>query len=173
MGVKKEWEAHGFRCQVLDSPFSGYNGYVAVSRDHPYHGESYWDFDVSVHGGVTFAKFGNNEERDGEILWPDPELYWIGFDTAHLGDWVGYAPERGGRRWSVEDVAKETEQLAKQLRQIANGEKIKRDITDAEAKELLTKLRNAIKDLEGVKIPLNIINNQIRPLAEWLDREKA
>ena len=174
MGVRKEWEVHGFKCRVLDSPFQGYNGYVAVPKGHPIHGLSYNDFDINVHGGVTFSDFGEDKpNKEGEILWPNPELYWIGFDTAHYGDWVGYNPDMGGRKWSVEDVAQETEQMAKQLRQIMNGEKLKRDITEKESKQRLFELEVAINNLDGVKIPWNVIKNYIVPLGEWLDEVKS
>lgn len=35
--------------------------------------------------------------------------------------------------------------------------------------ERLTNLFKAIKDLEGVRIDINIIKNYIQPLKEWLD----
>ena len=171
MGIRKEWEAYGFKCCVLDSPFQSYNGYVAVTKDHPIYGLSYNDFDINVHGGITFADFGEDKvnKEYGEILYPNPELYWIGFDTAHSGDWVGFEPDRGGKRWTLEMVAQETEQIAKQLRQMADGENIKRDVSDEKAKELLNNLKVAIDELEGVKIPFNIIKDNIQPLKEWLD----
>ena len=171
MGVKKEWEAHGFKCRVLDSPFGGLNGYVAVPPGHPVHGMSYWDFDLDVHGGVTYAEFGDDKihKESGEVLWPDPTLYWLGFDTAHSGDWVSYAPERGGRRWGVNDVIQEVEKMALQLRQMANGETTKREISDEEAIALLKTLRQSIRNLGGVKIPFNIIKNLIQPLSKWLN----
>jgi len=171
MGIRKDWEAHGFKCRVLDSPFQGYNGYIAVTKDHPIYGLSYNDFDINVHGGITFTTFGKDEpdKESGEVLWPNPELYWIGFDTAHSGDWIGYTPEREGKRWTIEMVADETEQMAKQLRQMADGESIKRDVSDEEAKKLLNNLKVAIDELEGVKIPFNVIKDNIQPLKEWLD----
>jgi hypothetical protein len=174
MGVRKEWEAHGFKCRVLDSPFQGYNGYVAVQKNHPIFGLSYNDFDINVHGGITFADFGKDEldSKSGEMLWPNPELYWIGFDTAHLGDWVGYEPDRPGRKWSIEDVAQETEQIAKQLKQMIDGEKIKRDLTEGEARQKLKNFKIALEELDGVKIPFNIIKNLLEPLSDWLKNEE-
>jgi len=120
MGVRKDWIHAGLRCRVLDSPVSTYNGYVALTKDHPDHGKNYDEINVNVHGGLTFSEHGSEDERDGEILFPDKSLYWVGFDTAHSGDWMSYAPQRGGRKWSLEDVSKETEYLAKQLSDIEN-----------------------------------------------------
>ncbi|MCK5600376.1 hypothetical protein KAR91_00800 [Candidatus Pacearchaeota archaeon] len=115
MGVKKDWVFAGLRCRVLDSPVASYNGYVALTKDHPDHGKDYDDIRVNVHGGLTFSQHGSDDERDGEVLFPNESLYWVEFDTAHSGDWLSYSPQLGGRKWSVEDVAKETEYLAKQL----------------------------------------------------------
>jgi len=96
----KDWECEGFHCQVIQGPFS-INGYVAVPKSHPDYEKDYFDIDVDVHGGLTFGEKG---EKDSE-LYPDENLYWLGFDTAH-----GYSGN-----WTLEMVVEETERLAKQL----------------------------------------------------------
>jgi len=111
MGVQRKWEAHGLKCRVLDSPFQGYNGYVGIPKEHPAWRKNYNDLPIDVHGGLTFSEMGKEDDAN----WPDPELCWFGFDTAHSGDWVGYSPERGGRRWTVASVADETENMARQF----------------------------------------------------------
>jgi len=170
MAIRKEWNAYGFKCLVLDNPFQSFNGYVALTKEHPCYGLDYDNISVNIHGGLTYDGYGSDKpNKEGEILFENPELYWVGFDTAHSGDWVGYAPERGGKRWNIEMVAEETEQLAKQLQMIQNGEPVKREPTDEESKKLLNDLKVAIDELEGVKIPFNIIKDYIQPLKEWLD----
>jgi hypothetical protein len=57
------------------------NGYVGVPKEHPWYGKHYDEiessYDISVHGGLTFA--GKLKE--------DSEDYWyVGFDTAHYRD---------------------------------------------------------------------------------------
>ena len=170
MARRKEWEAYGFKCLVLDSPFQSFNGYVALTKKHPCYGLDYDDIPVNVHGGLTYADYGGEEIKEEGVLWENPELYWIGFDTAHLGDWVGYAPERGGKRWTIEMVAEETEQLAKQLQMIQNGEQAKREPTEEESKTLLNNFKTALHELEGVSIPFNIIQDHLIPLREWVDK---
>lgn len=131
MGLVKEWEAHGFRCRVLDGPFKNYNGYVAIPKGHPYYGKSYDDMDVRVHGGLTFDGWGGGKPMKKEIFgkkkdwtldpenWPDPELWWVGWDTSHLGDFITYSdgshPDPTGMFWTVEMVERETTELARQL----------------------------------------------------------
>lgn len=101
----RNWTAHGLKCAVAKGGAS-YCGYVLVPESHPDERKHYDDVEVDVHGGLTFrckAKEGGS---------------WFGFDTAHAGDWIGYAGtdvEMPGRIWTEEDVARETEQLAEQL----------------------------------------------------------
>lgn len=111
--VQKEWETHGLKCRVIMFRLTregGYNGYVAVPQGHPSYGKHYDEIDVDVHGGVTYAKFGTDELYEGvEVLRPNPELYWIGFDTFHAWDSI--------EKWPLEAVAEETERMAEQLKQ--------------------------------------------------------
>jgi hypothetical protein len=62
----------GIEWAVMQSPMGGLNGYARLPEDHPWRErEDTWDFeDVDTHGGITFFDNG-----------------WIGFDTAHGGDW--------------------------------------------------------------------------------------
>lgn len=131
MGIVKEWESHGLLCRVLDGPFSNYNGYVAVSKSHPYWGKEYSDIHVSVHGGLTFGSQGGETTRTRKVLgkdrefkndavqWPNEELWWFGWDTSHYDDYIVYkdgsSPDPSGICWTVEMVARETDELAKQL----------------------------------------------------------
>jgi hypothetical protein len=76
------------------------NGYVKISSNHPSYGKPYDEFDVMVHGGVTYS-----EEVVGDFH--GSEGYWIGFDTAHSGD--------STERWPKRSVLEETKELLKQL----------------------------------------------------------
>jgi hypothetical protein len=73
-GIHKgfEWEIvrndYGFRC-----------GYVRVLPGHPWFEKTWNDeWDVKVHGGVTFNKYGTACPTHGEKA-----EWWIGFDCAH------------------------------------------------------------------------------------------
>jgi len=116
MTVQKEWIAYGLTCRVVDNNVGTFNGYVAIPKEHPAWGADYDDLRIEVHGGLTFGEQGSETSEN----WPNRELYWYGFDTCHSGDWVSYASERGGRKWTLEDVAKETETLAKQFSEITD-----------------------------------------------------
>jgi len=110
----KRWTAHGLDCAIMRGPGS-LCGYVRVPEGHPYDGLEYDDLRVEVHGGLTFRW----KAKEGGM--------WFGFDCAHAGDWTGYYSdkegdskkpygyEHPGQIWTAEDVAAETEKLAKQL----------------------------------------------------------
>jgi len=100
----RDWVHAGLRCKALQGPF-GINGYVAVPKSHPNFGDDYDDVDVEVHGGLTFGQQG---EEDSD-MWPDPELYWFGWDTAH-----GFSGH-----WDLENVVVENEKLAEQLSRLS------------------------------------------------------
>ncbi len=85
------------------------NGYVAVPKGHPLFGLSYYDIDVDVHGGITFADSGMNN-----ALFPDwvDDSYWVfGFDTAHASDNL--------EKWSESNVLEETIRFKKLLEKIS------------------------------------------------------
>jgi len=110
----KKWKHKGLQCRVLSSPFEGtLNGYVAVTEKHPAYGKSYDDLDIDVHGGLTFGSQG----RKDSLRWPNPKLWWFGFDTAHAWDYVKYrdGTESEGHHWTIEEVTAEVEKMAEQF----------------------------------------------------------
>jgi hypothetical protein len=136
-----EFKASGFPCLILRVTHHGaLCGYVAVPPGHPAHGKkwsSYENSDIEapgVHGGVTFTEGCQGEgplsvchvPAAGE---PD-DVWWIGFDTVHAGD---FAPAMdGARRGRVPDfeyaayrdiwyVRREVERLAAQLAEMGSA----------------------------------------------------
>jgi hypothetical protein len=89
-----EWRHAGLPCLATRGPGGHWCGYVAVPPGHPCHGKPYDDVDVDVHGGLTYAKRCEGHichvPKPGE---PD-EVWWLGFDTCHAGD---YAPAFSAR----------------------------------------------------------------------------
>lgn len=94
-------------------------GYVGVPKGHVAHGKGYDDVQVDVHGGLTYA-----ESCGGRICHiPAPgesdDVWWLGFDCAHLGDnnpGMRKYPMRGHSSYKdVLFVRSEVESLAKQL----------------------------------------------------------
>lgn len=78
------------------------NGYVGVPPGHPWHGKHYDDINVNIHGGLTYGSrtLPGQEQPDAD------GYYWVGFDTAHLGDSL--------ETWPKERVEAEVESLKQQ-----------------------------------------------------------
>jgi len=110
--TEKEWEAHGLKCKVLFVRQTHRCGYVGVPKSHIAFDKDYDDLPIDVHGGLTYA----DREKDG--------LCWFGFDCAHYMDKVMWPKElnlhnhKREHFWSLEEVTKETENMAKQLTQL-------------------------------------------------------
>jgi len=69
-------ETTGLHCLIIRHPSGHLCGYVGIDTAHPWHGDAYNDhYEITVHGGLTYA-----DSRD------DDEIWWFGFDCAHLGD---------------------------------------------------------------------------------------
>ncbi len=108
---KLNWvdEYSGYECEIIRTPKMGHLcGYVVIPESHHLHGVSYDDIEgVSVHGGLTFSDFRENEK------------YEVGFDCAHSGDIVPYTnkiyPNYDDVYRNIEYVKDETTRLAKQL----------------------------------------------------------
>lgn len=115
--VEKEWlnepnEEYyidrGYACHIWrHTQFGTLCGYVGLPKDHPYYGMDYKDIEndgcFNVHGGLTFSGFLHSYNVDISI--PENDLFWIGFDCAHLGDiqpWI-YKPLPEGE--SLESIA--------------------------------------------------------------------
>ena len=122
-GYTKTWVHAGFTCMVMRHTDLGtYNGYVGLPKGHPYWGKAYDEIPVDVHGGLTFGEQGKWFKERG-YLWPNPDLWWMGFDTAHAGDYIpAWGEELGGgltsepvHYWTLKKVVAETERLAEQL----------------------------------------------------------
>lgn len=91
---KKQWRdaATGLPCLIVRNPGGALCGYVGVSEGHPLHGRDYYDPDVDVHGGLTFAGACANTDDESRHICHLPEpgepvhVWWFGFDCAHSGD---------------------------------------------------------------------------------------
>lgn len=96
-------------------------GYVGLKPGHQYHGKSYDDVAVEVHGGLTYADKCHgpicHKAKDGE---PD-DIWWLGFDCGHGGDYIprladsGFLSHDRAQYRTIEYVTKEIKQLVDQL----------------------------------------------------------
>jgi len=101
-------EIKGFVFKIIDYG-SHPCAYVGCPLDHPIATSD--GFNVDCHGGLTFAQLG-----DGELF--DDELYWVGWDYAHDGDFFlhydsNLNPIEGlpGRKWTVFEILDEVKHV--------------------------------------------------------------
>lgn len=91
---KRQWtdEHTGLPCLAVRHRSSGHwCGYVGVAEGHPYFEQGYDDCDVGVHGGLTFANFCVESDKEHGVchIVEDGEndrVWWLGFDCVHSGD---------------------------------------------------------------------------------------
>lgn len=92
---KTQWvdEPTGLDCLAVRNPHMGnWCGYVGLPPEHPWHGKTYDDLDIDVHGGLTYSEAcdENATEEHGICHVPDPgrpdDVWWLGFDCGHAHD---------------------------------------------------------------------------------------
>ena len=92
-------------------------GYVEIPSESPYFNVDYNNIPVECHGGLTYGRGFLHT-----VAGIDDNRYFIGWDYAHYGDYVGYhsmfeideAPF-GDRRYTTEDVVRECKNVIDQL----------------------------------------------------------
>ena len=67
----------------------------------------------AAHGGITYAQPGIYREDNSF----DGEGYWIGWDYSHYGDYAGFLPALGGKRWTTEEIVDEVIDLIEILKE--------------------------------------------------------
>lgn len=94
--------------------------YIEIPKGHELYNKDYEDIyeevDIDVHGGLTYS---------GNHLWISKnqkiEGWFIGWDYAHYGDYVGYEERlpkwlrTGGKKWSTEEILEEIKETCKKL----------------------------------------------------------
>lgn len=133
--VLRAWKYREYPCLVMHNDMGNLCGYVMLPCGHELSGEHYDDINalgIAVHGGLTFARMVNTIDFGDisvvTVAGANENYYMIGFDCAHAGDAPSpmYMSEDdplrflpscliGGRIWTVDEVAAETESLVDQL----------------------------------------------------------
>lgn len=113
-------------CLIVRGPSGALCGYVGVNHTHPHFQKDYNDPEVSVHGGLTFASKCQETKDDNEIAVchkveenEDDNVWWFGFDCAHVGDLCpknNHYKYEGDSYKTVEYVKAQVESLAQQLK---------------------------------------------------------
>lgn len=106
--------------------------YIEIPKGHILHGMNYIeiykkDYYIDVHGGLTYS--------DNELMGIKTESWFIGWDYAHAGDYMGYYEsfskynihtlnsDYDNKKWTTEEIIKECKNAIKQIIEIEKGEK--------------------------------------------------
>lgn len=115
---KIQWsdDATGLPCLIVRGPLGALCGYVGVPEGHPWYGVEFSAVNAEVHGGLTYS---SPCQHGGKICHvPEPgepdNVWWLGFDCAHLGDLTPGAYLDDGTYRDVGYVTRETAHLAQQ-----------------------------------------------------------
>ncbi len=90
--------------------------YIKIPEDSKYFGKDICDIDIAVHGGITYAEEGLYTNNEKNI-----EGWFIGWDYAHCGDYMGYyerVPESlqmGNKKWTTQEIYKEVRAACYQI----------------------------------------------------------
>lgn len=104
--------------------------YIVIPKGHKLHGQDYDDIydicDIDVHGGLTYS--------DNELMHVKSENWFIGWDYAHAGDYMGYYEDfnnwgistinslRDDKKWTTEEIVKDCEKAIDQIIDIEKSE---------------------------------------------------
>jgi hypothetical protein len=88
-----ETEINGYPALIIRTKNSHLCGYIGIPETHKFYGVDYSEIPAYVHGGLTYGDYGN-DDHIGELYYKPKEnndgnnLYWLGFDCAHAGDYT-------------------------------------------------------------------------------------
>lgn len=86
--------------------------YVQIPQGHPLYKAKTEEIEdaVSCHGGITYTG-----DRGQNVPGLDAGGFWIGWDYAHYGDRLGFAPDLSGHAWTTEELLDECRSVIDQL----------------------------------------------------------
>jgi hypothetical protein len=121
---RKHWidSKTGLDCLIVRNIYGGYLcGYVGVPSSHPWYSKDYDECDADVHGGLTYAAKckGHICHHSPQDAVANDDVWWLGFDCAHLGDLSPWESRSRGVYKNMAYVERECAALASQIRKVA------------------------------------------------------
>ena len=92
--------------------------YVSIPIRHPFYKKDCDDIDIDCHGGLTFSK-------DCLEIDLNKKVWWIGWDYAHTGDYLGFLEVMPSasliksvcdKKWATEEILSEVKNVIEQLK---------------------------------------------------------
>lgn len=94
--------------------------YVEIPKTHKYYGKNYWNIDLPVHYGLTYASNSLNISKKKEI-----KGWFLGWDYAHCEDYIGGMElypvylKKDMKKWTTEEIQEEVFNACKELERVA------------------------------------------------------
>lgn len=109
--------------KLQDAEYKGYRyiilslgthptAYIEIPKGNRLWEKEYDDIDINVHGGLTYASH--------IMMGIESENWYIGWDYAHAGDYLGYDKIMGfdmklSKQWSTEEIEEECKNAIEQI----------------------------------------------------------
>jgi hypothetical protein len=92
--------------------------YIQLKESHKYYKSHYDGIPINCHGGLTFA---STDFHFNPVY--NPDVWWIGWDYTHIGDYTGYnelfkispLSKDNDKRWTTEEIFEEIKNVIEQL----------------------------------------------------------
>jgi len=86
--------------------------YIEIPEGHKLFGKHYDDIYINVHGGLTYS--------EDDLLGIKSKSWFIGWDYAHAGDYMGYEELFGfinpnDKKWTTEEIIKDCKNVIEQI----------------------------------------------------------
>ena len=83
---------------------------MILPKDHKYYGKHYDEIDIRCHYGLTYSRdYLISKDLIKEDVWV------IGWDYAHLGDYLPYDFSDDGHKYTLDELEYEVKEVIKQL----------------------------------------------------------
>ena len=90
--------------------------YIEIPKGHKFYKKHYDRIDLNVHGGLTYS--------DSELMGIKSNSWFIGWDYAHAGDYMGFYTDEmfldcpsllSEKQWTTEEIIKDCENAIDQI----------------------------------------------------------
>lgn len=96
--------------------------YIMIPQNNKYFLKDCEEIDIDVHGGLTYS----DEYLPFETKRNDNKAWYIGWDYAHYGDYMGYEEKvpkdfrNGGKKWTTEEIKREVRKVCYKIRRLGD-----------------------------------------------------
>lgn len=96
--------------------------YIMIPQSNKYFKKDFEEIDIDVHGGLTYS----NKYLPFESEKDDNKAWYIGWDYAHYGDYMGYEEKVpkdfriGGKKWTTEEIKREVRKVCYKIRRLGD-----------------------------------------------------